>query len=91
MRYWKWVVAQDKVKRQLVGLRTVLQSERLKFHAIFPVEARTPENREYLRQLEIQIAKCEVALTELAGMKKDPSKVWDRIVVMAYNWAVYNR
>lgn len=91
MRYWKWVVAQDKVKRQLTGLRTVLQSERLMFHGIFPIESRTPEQREYLRQLEIQIAKCEVALIELAGAKKDPSKTWDRIVIMAYTWAVYNR
>jgi len=95
MRHWQYVVAQDKLDRQLQGLRLFMQRKRLEYFGVFPVQRRDPEQREVIRQLEIEIAKCLLAKEEIAEFTKRNLPIkhtwWDDLIIRAYNWSVYNR
>lgn len=93
--YWRWIIAQEKIQRQMQGLSLVLQKARIDYNAVFPVTVRDPVQKEYIRQLEIEQSKLLVASAELAGWASTqrvlPSTLWDLIVVRLYEWSVYNR
>lgn len=91
LRHWRYVVALDKVTKQLQGLMLYMQAQRVDYYGTFPVQTRDPVQKELIRQLEIQVAKQELALTELQkwkvqGLVRTPT-LWDSIMVSVYNWA----
>ena len=93
--HWKWLVEQERITRQIQGLSLTLQYEKTQFYGVFPPSLRSEETREYLRQLEIELAKMQIALDFIRSKKaleivRSP-RVWDRLLIRLYYWAVYNK
>lgn len=95
LRHWVWIVAQEKLSRQVSGLKMVLQKAKIDFYGTFPVEVRTNVQREYIRQLEIEVAKLEEGMKELRKMQADGkvrvSGLWDSIMIRLYSWSVLGK
>lgn len=95
LRYWRWLVAQEKMTRQVSALKLILQKEKIDFYGTFPVQARTDLQREYIRQLEIAVVRCDEAIKVLRELKvkgcvRSPG-VWDKLMIRLYSWSVLGK
>lgn len=95
MSHSDWVIKRERLARELAGIQLVAQQQRIEYFSVFPVTARDPIQKEFVRQLEVQQAMLQVEIQELAydftrGFVK-PRSILDLLKIRAYQWAVYNK
>lgn len=95
MSHSTWVIKRDGLAREIAGLQLVVQQQRLAYMSVFPVSARDPVQKEFVRQLEVQQAMLQVEIEELNILqlkgKVKSRGLWDMVKIRAYQWAVYNK
>lgn len=89
-----WKIAQHQKSKTLIGLKQILQLAQIDLGGNGPGQA-SETTKEYVRQLEIQVAKCSVELDELRDLEARgqilPSSLKDRVVLFVYGWALNGR
>lgn len=92
LAFYRWLIAQDQVVKQRRGLELVLQVERAEYFGVYPVSARDPVQKEFIRQLEIELLKGAEQLTLLQELQEHGQVrrkgLWDIVMLRLYQWAI---
>lgn len=90
VRFSAWKIRQHQKAKVLVGLKQIVQLAKIDLFGNGPMN-QDPVQKEYHRQIEIQVAKTEVEMQELAqlegrGLVK-PRTWFDSLILWVYGWA----